>query len=74
MRLSFAEQVRIIAKRENKSVDEIAGLLKMSRQNFWQQMNRDNFREKDMLKIAEVLDCTVNIELKQNDGGSGAQG
>ena len=63
MVLSFAEQVRTILHRKNMTVDNLAGILGMSRQNLWQQLNRDNFKEKDMERIAEALSCDLSIEL-----------
>ena len=65
MVLSFAEQVRTILHRKNITVDNLAGILGMSRQNLWQQLNRDNFKEGDMRKIAEALSCDLSIELRE---------
>nr|DAX97519.1 MAG TPA: SOS-response transcriptional repressor [Caudoviricetes sp.] len=65
MVLSFAEQVRTILHRKNMTVDNLAGILGMSRQNLWQQLNRDNFKEGDMRKIAEALSCDLSIELRE---------
>ena len=67
MRLSFAEQVRTILHRKNKSIDDLAGVLGMSRQNLWQQLNRDNFKEKDMQRIAEAMECDLVIELQEKE-------
>ena len=67
MVLSFAEQIRTILHRKNMSVDELSNILGISRQNFWQQMKRDNFREKDMQKIAEAIGCDVIIEVKPKE-------
>ena len=67
MRLSFAEQVRTILHRKNKTIDDLAGVLGMSRQNLWQQLNRDNFKEKDMQRIAEAMECDLVIELQEKE-------
>lgn len=59
--LTFAEQIRIIMRRRGLSVEQLAGLLDTSKQNLNQQLKRDNFREKDMTRIADVLGCKVSI-------------
>ena len=74
MKLSFAEKIRIILHRENKSIEDLAASLGMSRQNLWQQLNRDNFKEKDMEKIAEVLGYNLTIELTKIETDEKFQG
>ena len=74
MKLSFAEKIRIILHRENKSIEDLAAALGMSRQNLWQQLNRDNFKEKDMEKIAEVLGYNLTIELTKIETDEKFQG
>ena len=74
MELSFAEQVRTILHRKGMSIDELSNILGMSRQNFWQQMNRDNFRENDMKKIADAIDCDITIELKARETAKPEEG
>lgn len=63
MKLSFAEQIRTILHRQNKSIEDLAAALDTTRQNLWNQLNRDNFKEKDMERIAEALSCDLSIEL-----------
>lgn len=65
MKLSFAEQIRTILHRQNKSIEDLAAALDTTRQNLWNQLNRDNFKEKDMERIAEALSCDLSIELKE---------
>ena len=67
MDLTFGEKIRIILNRKNKSIDDLAGSLGMSRQNLWQQLNRDNFKEKDMEKIAAALGYNLTIELTEKE-------
>lgn len=78
MDLTFGEKIRIILNRQNKSIDDLAGALGMSRQNLWQQLNRDNFKEKDMERIAAALGYNLNIELTEKatpaaEGPEGSQ-
>ncbi len=69
MELSFAEQVRIILKRNNKSVEELAKILGTTRQNLNQQLKRDNFRCEDMEKICRALGCSLIIQIEEEGEG-----
>ena len=76
MDLTFAEQVKILLKRRKMTIKDLADLIeehtgkKMSRQNLTQQLGRDNFQEKDMRLIAEVLGCTMQITLVSEELGT----
>ena len=54
MELSFGEQIKILLKRKNMTIKELADLyvektgMPMSRQNLTQRLRRDNFPEQDM--------------------------
>ena len=67
MFLSFAEQVRTILHRQNKSIEDLAMIMNTTRQNLWNQLKRDNFKYNDMFKIAAALDCELIIELKERE-------
>ncbi len=43
------------------TVGDLADALGKSRQNMSNQLNRDNFQEEDLRKIADVLNCTVDV-------------
>ena len=53
--ITTAEKIRIIAKRQNKSLSYIAEKLGKTPANFLNQLARDDFRESDLKKIAEIL-------------------
>ena len=69
MELSFGEQIKILLKRRNMSIQDLAALYeartgqKMSRQNLTQRLNRDNFPEQDMRILAAVLGYQVSVQL-----------
>lgn len=69
MELSFGEQIKILLKRKNMSIQELALLYeqqtgkKMSRQNLTQRLKRDNFPEQDMHMLAALLGYSVSIQL-----------
>ena len=76
MELTFAEQVKILLKRRKMTIKELADLMeeqtgkKMSRQILTQQLGRDNFQEKDMRLIADVLGCSMKIVLISEELGT----
>ena len=69
MELSFGEQIKIILKRNNMTIQDLATLYeertgsKMSRQNLTQRLKRDNFPEQDMHVIAALLGYQVSVQL-----------
>jgi len=79
MELSFAEQVKILLKRRKMTIKDLADMIevqtgrKMSRQNLTQQLGRDNFQEKDMRMIAEILGCSMKIILVSEELGTAGE-
>ena len=63
MELTFAEQIKIIMKRQGLTVSDLAERLGVSRQNVNQLLSRDNFKFSDMVKYAAALGYDVKIEL-----------
>ena len=71
--LTFGEQVKIILSRKGMTIKELAELVEiqtgkpMSRQNMTQRLGRDNFQEKDMRLIAEILGCKFQLSIMEMD-------
>lgn len=69
MELSFGEQIKILLKRKNMTIKDLADLYTaqtgtpMSRQNLTQRLKRDNFPEQDMHILAALLGYHVSIQL-----------
>lgn len=69
LNLTFAEQVKIILSRKGMTIKQLAELMEehtgkpMSRQNMTQRLGRDNFQEKDMRLIAEILGCQFQLSI-----------
>lgn len=61
MELSVAEKIRLIMKRKNMSMGDLASSSGQTRQNLSNKMTRGNFSEKDLKLLAEALDCKVKI-------------
>lgn len=67
--ISFSEKVRIILKRKNLTIKDLADKLGTSRQNLSGKFSRDNFSEKDINQITQVLNCDYEIKIKMKDTG-----
>jgi DNA-binding Xre family transcriptional regulator len=68
--MGMTEKIRILlVKRGNISEAELARRLGMSTQNLYNRLKRDNFTDKDLQKIAVVLDCTFEAGFQLNDTG-----
>ena len=46
---------------------DLARRMGLSPQNLNNKMKRDNFTEKDLIDVANALDCTLNINFELND-------
>ncbi len=68
MDITVAEKIRLIMKRQNKTMGDIAEASGQTRQNLSNKMTRGNFTEKDILALAEALGCQVEIRFTLPDG------
>lgn len=68
MSMTSAEKIRIIAKRVNKSMGELADATGQTRQNLSNKMSRDNLSEKEIRALAAAMGCTVEIIFRLPDG------
>ena len=69
MAISMVEKIKIVLKRRNMTLGELAEQTSQSRQNLSNKMSRDNFSEKELMTIATVLDCTYHAGFTLNDTG-----
>ena len=68
--MRIADKIRILLiLRGIKNEAAFARMLDCTPQNLSIKMRRDTFSQKDLLKIAEVLNCTVDITFTLNDTG-----
>lgn len=67
--LTMGEKIKIMLKRRNMTLSQLAERLGQSRQNLSNKMNRDNFTEKELIAIAEALNCTYEASFTMNDTG-----
>ena len=59
MDISVAEKLRLIMKRQNMTMGELAEASGQTRQNLSNKMTRGNFTEKDIESLASALGCSV---------------
>lgn len=69
MYLTVGEKIKIILKRRNMTLAQLAEETGQSRQNLSNKFSRDNFTEKEINQIAKVLDCTFETVFTMNDTG-----
>lgn len=68
MDITVAEKVRLIMKRRNMTMGELADASGQTRQNLSNKMTRGNFTEKDIAALAGALGCSVEIKFTLPDG------
>ena len=69
MPLTAGEKIKIIMGRRGITLAELGTKTGQSPQNLSNKINRDNFSEKELKEIAEVLDCTFKAGFVLNDTG-----
>lgn len=69
MPLTMGEKIKVVLKRRNMTLGDLADKTGQSRQNLSNKISRDNFTEKDLQSIAEALDCTYTASFTMNDTG-----
>ncbi len=57
MQLMVSEKIKIILGRRGMTQTDLADKLGTSRQNIANKIKRNNFSEKELLEIAEALNC-----------------
>ncbi|EGT4186802.1 helix-turn-helix transcriptional regulator [Clostridioides difficile] len=67
MSISFGEKIKIILKRKNMTIGELAQKTGQTRQNLSNKFSRDNFSEKEIREFAEILDCEFDFYFIMND-------
>lgn len=68
MDVSVAEKLRLIMKRQNMTMGDLAEASGQTRQNLSNKMTRGNFTEKDIETLATALACKVKIVFTMPDG------
>lgn len=67
--LSAGEKINIACKRKGVGKGELAKRIGMSRQNLSNKFKRDNFSERELMRIAEALGLDMEINFLDKDSG-----
>ena len=65
----MAEKIELVLVKRKMSKAQLAAQLGQSTSNLYNKFKRDNFSEKELQQIAEVLDCTLESNFVLNDSG-----
>ena len=68
MKITVSEKIRLLMKRQNMTITELAEKSGQTRQNLSNKMTRGNFTEKDMELLAAAMGCEVEIRFILPDG------
>ena len=67
--LTTVEKIKVIMKRNNFTMTELANQLNCSRQNLSNKMSRNNFDERELTAIARGLGCELEINFVNRETG-----
>lgn len=68
MNITTSEKIRILCKRYNITISELANRIQTSSQNLSQKLRRDNFTEKELKTIADAMNCEYKSLFITEDG------
>lgn len=63
----MSEKIELVLVKRKKSKADLARDLNTSSSNIYNKIKRDNWSESELIKIAEILDCTYEANLILND-------
>jgi transcriptional regulator with XRE-family HTH domain len=69
MPLTISEKLKVILGRRGLTLTQLAEKTNQTPQNISNKMKRDNFSEKDLKEIADVLNCAFETVFTLNDTG-----
>ncbi|MEN6565299.1 MAG: helix-turn-helix transcriptional regulator [Veillonellales bacterium] len=67
--MAMAEKIRIVLIKRKMTISSLAEKLNTSPQNLSGKFSRDKFNEKELVDIANALDCTFTASFVLNDTG-----
>ena len=65
--MSMSKKIKQLLIEKDISITKLAELLGTKPQNLTKKLSRDNFTEKDLQKIAEVLNCKYDAKFVIED-------
>lgn len=67
--MSMSEKIRIALLKRKMSITELAFSIGTSQSNMSNKLKRDNFSEKELIQIANILNCDFKGTLVMRDTG-----
>lgn len=67
--LGMAEKIKIVILKRKTTITALADIMGTTRSNLSGKLSRDNFSEKELLEIAEALDCDFDASFTLRDTG-----
>ncbi|MCD8196547.1 MAG: helix-turn-helix transcriptional regulator [Lachnospiraceae bacterium] len=67
--MSMSEKIRIALLKRKMSITELAHMLETSQSNLSNKLKRDNFSEKELTQIADILNCDFKGIFVMRDTG-----
>lgn len=67
--MTIAEKIRMLARRRGLAMQDIAAASGQSRQNLSNKMSRDDFKTKELVKIASAMGCDLIITFRDRATG-----
>ena len=67
--MSVTKKIKLLLVERDMKMTDLAEKLNTSKSNLSQKMQRDNFSEKELKEIADVLNCDYDIIFTTKDTG-----
>ena len=68
--MTLVEKIRIVMIRRNGiTINQLAFKMNIPAQTMYNKFKRNNFTEKELLDIADALNCDLIINFKMRDNG-----
>lgn len=67
--MSMTEKIKIMLVKRKMSVVDLSKILGCSSTNVYNKLKRDNFSEKELIEIADILNCDFKGTLIMRDTG-----
>ena len=65
--MAMSEKIKIVLLKKKMTVSALAEKLNTSQSNLSNKLKRDNFSEKELIEIAQALDCEFHGYFKISD-------
>lgn len=65
--MNFSEKIKVLLAYRNMTMKDLAGEMHISQQGLSLKMQKNNFKEEELLKIAEICNATFEGSFTLND-------